>query len=337
MSYSLDANENDVIQILIHISKPYSTICSTATLGPWIGSQAAQITPLIKQKREDTQAMRKKSSLPYQTRVYTFQHFSDIHQYIEAYNENHTAKNQINPFSTRYIGIPQTFISLPHPDYTRSALHYTEDKNRYPIPVALGKCQDGKTNSTPNLCLIPTEGTTHLPPLEVQRMPSARQEKEKRFVYPKNVVYIDPNNSNYFAETALQVLSNNVDSMKYEQPFDSKFKGRMVSQIDTKYLKQSSRKLEKLLVTCENDALNLENMIQSLCKSIPSVKQEQEAMPSDRLAKKRNKDSTFVSNELSYSPSFDQINDSLLNQLASDRNKVDYDSPLDLQVILYFD
>ena len=252
---------------------------------------------------------------------------------MEAYNEKHTAKNQINPFVTRYMGIPQTFISLPHPDCTRSALRYVEDRNIYPIPVALGRCHDGKTNSTPNLCLLPSEGTTHLPPLEVQRMPSEKQEKEKRFVYPKNVVYIDPNNSNFFAETALQVLSSNVNAIKFEQPFD-KFKGRMVSQNDSKYLKQSSRKLEKLLVTCENDALNLENMIESLCKSIPSVKQEHEAVPSDKLTKKRNKENTFISKELSYSPSFEQINDSLLNQLASDGSKVDYDSPLDLQVII---
>eukprot|EP00800_Vazella_pourtalesii_P008324 TRINITY_DN21967_c0_g1_i1.p1 TRINITY_DN21967_c0_g1~~TRINITY_DN21967_c0_g1_i1.p1 ORF type:complete len:258 (-),score=51.46 TRINITY_DN21967_c0_g1_i1:131-799(-) len=131
-------------------------------------------------------------------------------------------------------------------------------------------------------------------------------------------------------------MSSNVDAMRCEQPFDSKFKGRIVNQNDAKYLKQSSRKLEKLLVTCENDALNLENMIQSLCKSIPSSKQEQEvaSLSSDKLAKKGNKDnshSTFISKELSHSPSFEQINDSLLNQLASDGNKVDYDSPLDLQ------
>ena len=34
MSYSLDANENDVIQILIHISKPYSATVEPLEVGP---------------------------------------------------------------------------------------------------------------------------------------------------------------------------------------------------------------------------------------------------------------------------------------------------------------
>ncbi|KAI6652805.1 hypothetical protein LOD99_4191 [Oopsacas minuta] len=337
MSSSLDTSETDIIQILIHISKPYATNTSTATLGPWIGSQAAQstqLTPSVKQRREDRPGTRKRSGVQSQNRVYTFQHFSDRYQYIQAYNDEHTAKNQSNPFSTRYIAIPQTFISLPHPDCNRAQLRYVEDQNKYPIPIALGKTNNCKTNSTPNLCLLPGDGATQLPPIEVQRNPSARQ--EKRFVHPKSIVYIDPTRStkaNTFTDSALNILSNSFDVLRCKPQFDSKFKGRLTNQADSINSKQTCRKLEKLLVTCENDALNLENMIQNLCKSIPSVKLElkQEETSSDKLAKKRIKDNPSLTKEVFYEPSAEQINDSLLNQLAYDCNKVDYDSPLDLQ------
>ena len=352
MSFSLlEQSETDVIYILIQKSKPFGTTPSTATLGPWIGLQAAQppqLTTSVKQKRDEKQILtatqRKRSGLQSEVRSYKFEHLPDWEEYINCYKDAHTAKNQKNPFEMRCMGLPQTFISLPHPEGIRLQVRYVEDRSKYPIPIAMQKIDYNtfKTSSTPNLCLIPAVGTIQLPPLEVQRTPSLRQ--EKRFIYPKNVVYLDPtrcHKANYFSDSTLISLSNSIDVLRVDTTSETKFKARMGNHNEAKSVNlrpfdtrpQTSRKLEKLLVTCENDALNLENMIQILCKSIPSAKQE-ENPTSDKLANKRNKDISPLTKQVSYTPSAEQINDSLFNQFSYEGNKVDYDSPLDLQVSL---
>ena len=352
MSFSLlEPSETDVISTLIQTSKPFGTATSTATFGPWIGLQAVpplQLTTSVKQKREEKQNLtatqRKRSGLQSGVSNYKFEHFPDWEEYINCYKDVHTAKSQKNPFEMRYSGLPQTFISLPHPQCIRLQVRYVEDRSKYPIPVAMERANyPFKTSSTPNLCLIPADGAIQLPPLEVQRIPSIKP--EKRFIYPKNVTYIDLtryNRANYFADSTLVPLSNSIDVLRVDPRSESKFKARMSNQIEAKNVTlrpfdtrpQTSRKLEKLLVTCENDALNLENMIQSLCKSIPSSKPEQESTISEKAANKRNKVNSPLTKQVAYTPSAEKINDSLFNQFSYAGNKVDYDSPLDLQVSL---
>ena len=350
MSVSLlEPSETDVIDILILKSKPFGGTNSTATLGPWIGLQAGQppqLSSSVKQKRDEKQttatAQRKRSGIQNVTCIYKFEHFPDWEEYINCYKEAHTAKIQKNPFAMRYAGLPNTFISLPYPENIRLQVRYVEDRSRYPIPVAMEKQNyNFKTSSTPNLCLIPADGTVQLPPLEVQRLPSIRL--DSKFIYPKNIAYMDNTRcgrSNYFADSTLMALSNSIDILRVDPPSESKFKARMSNQNEAKNVNlrpfdtrpQTSRKLEKLLVTCENDALNLENMIQSLCKSIPSAKQEQESSTSDRITNKRNKVVSPPTRQVAYTPSAEHLNDSLFNQFSYEGNRVDYDSPLDLQV-----
>ena len=343
-----ESNDSDVIQILIGISMRGESSLSHPTLGPWFGPQSAppsQRPSTAKPKRDEklsgSALHRKRQASESQNRVYTFKHLPNWEEHVDYYKELHLVSSKTSPFETRYVGLPQTFISLPHPEIIRTQTRYVEDRSKYPIPVTFDRSSAHyKASSTPNLCILPGEGSIQLPPLG-QKASSIRQ--DKKFSSSKNLLYTESSQyqrTNYFVDSTLQALSTSLDVLKFDPPSDPRLKTYYDNEMRNGLVKPfavrkpTSKKLEKLLVTCQNDSLNLENMIQSLCKSIPSADDRGRSTDkTERMAYRGNiLNSPATTKQNPSKPSTDQVNNSLLDQFSYEVNKVDYDSPLDLQV-----